>query len=145
MAQAGPQGAQKSLRAAATLSAYRVVAPDTALSVGFVRLIQIPTETSFILGIAQQSGTTAQAVPVISYGYSKVAAGASVSAGALLTFVTATGYLIEQANATIGTSAASTAGVLQPKLVGVALQNGANTDAVIEAFISISNFRLRVA
>ena len=122
-----------------------MVAPDTALSVGFVRLIQIPTETSFILGIAQQSGTTDQAVPVVSFGYSKVAAGASVSAGALLTFVTTTGYVIEQANATINNSAATTAGSLQPKLIGVALQNGSATDAAIEAFISISNFRLRVA
>lgn len=149
MASIGPNRFQKSFRAAATVSAYRAVSPDTALSETFIRLIQHPTETSHILGLAQASATTDQACPVSSFGYAKGAAGASVSAGAFLTAVTVTGYLIE-ATALGNTGAPvtttfSTAGSIRVKEVGLALQNGSLTDAAIEVFVNISNMRLRIA
>lgn len=148
MSQKGPGRFDKSFRVAATVSAYRVVAPDTTTSAG-LRIIQIPTETSFLLGVSQDYADTSsaqfQACPVSFFGYCKGAAGASVSAGALLTFVTTTGYVIEQANGTIASTAANTTGVLLPKTVGVALSVGTATDAVIEICLNVNNFRIRVA
>ena len=155
MASIGPSRFQKSFRVAATVSAFRVVSFDTATSgvENYVRLIQIPTETSHVLGVSQDyADTTAsqfQACPVISFGYGKVAAGASVSSGALLTFVTTTGYVIE-ATALGNTGAPvtttfSTTGSIRVKEIGVALQKGSLTDAAMECFISISNQRLRIA
>lgn len=122
-------GFHKSFRAAATLSAYRVVSPDTAGSESHVRLIQIPTQTSLILGISQASATTDLAVDVVGLGYSKVAAGASVSAGAILTFVTSTGYVIE------GTAQYDTTTTAVPRQIGIALGTGIATDAILEAFV----------
>jgi hypothetical protein len=153
MASVGPSTFCKSLRVAATVSAFRVVSPDTALSDGFVRVIQTPTETSHILGLSQDSADTSSAqfghIPVQSFGYGKAAAGASVSAGALLTPVTVTGYLIE-ATALGNTGAPvtttySTAGSIRVKEVGIALGKASLTDAVFECFINISNQRLRIA
>lgn len=135
MASIGPNRFQKSLRAAATLSAYRVISPDTALSEGFVRGLQFPTLTSKLLGIAQASATTDQAFPVASFGYGKAAAGASVSAGAILIPVTATGYVIE------GTDDYATTTTAVPRHVGLALQSGSLTDAAIEVFITIHQVR----
>lgn len=146
MSQFGPNGPQKSFRAGASVSAYRVVAPDTATSNGHVRVIQIPTTTSFILGISQQVATAVDmAIPVVYTGYTKAAAGASVSAGALLTFVTTTAYVIEQANGTIATLTATTVGTILPKFIGIALGTGVNTDAVIEICLSVNNFRITIA
>ena len=137
MASYGPSLAQKSFRAAATLSAYRVVTPDTALAAAFVRLIQIPSTTFSILGVSQQSATTDQATPVISFGYTKVTGEASISAGALLTFVTTTGRAIALAGQV--TTTINTAGAALPKLLGIALQNGTATDAVVEIYLNVSN------
>lgn len=148
MASIGPNRFQKSFRAAATLSAYRVVSPDTALSDTFVRMIQYPTETSHLLGIAQASATTDQACPVIAFGFGKAAAGASVSAGSLLTAVTGTGFVIETTalgnTGALVTTTFSTAGSIRLKEVGIALQTGSLTDASIEVFVNISNLRLRI-
>lgn len=137
----------KSFRAAATLSAFRVVGFDTVTAAqGYVRLIQIPTETTHIFGISQDSATTDQAFPVASIGYARGAAGASVSSGAILTFATTTGYLIEAGlGGTFATTAFSTVGSVMPKQVGIALQTGSATDAVMEVFLEISNRRVRVA
>ena len=154
MASIGPSRFEKSLRVAATVSAYRVVSFDTATSgdENFVRVIQIPTETSHILGISQDyadtTGAQFQACPIVSFGYAKVAAGASVSAGALLTFVTTTAYAIE-ASALGNTGAPvtatfSTVGSIRVKEIGVALQKASLTDAVMEVYVNISNQRLRI-
>lgn len=149
MASFGPGRWNKSFRVAATVSAYRVVALDTSTSSG-PRIIQIPTETSYILGISQDYADTTSAqfaaCPVSFFGDCKAAAGASVSAGALLTFVTATAYVIEVGNANFDTGATSfaTSGSKMPKLLGVALSVGTATDAVIEVALNISNFRIRV-
>lgn len=155
MASIGPSRAQKSFRVAATVSAYRVVSFDTATSgdENFVRIIQIPTETSHILGVSQDSADTSgaqfQACPVASHGYAKVAAGASVSAGAILTFVTTTGYAImATALGNTGdpvTTTFSTAGSVRVKEIGIALQKGSLTDATMEVLLAISNQRLRIA
>ena len=155
MAQAGPSRFAKSFRVAATVSAYRVVSFDTTLSGDFnyVRVIQVPTETAHILGIAQDLADTTAAqfnhVPVDSFGYSKVAAGASVSTGAILTVVTTTGFAIE-ATALGNTGAPvtttfSTAGSIRVKEVGIALEKGSLTNAVMECYVNISNMRLRIA
>lgn len=151
MASIGPSFSQKSFKVAATVSAYRVCSLDTATSAeGYVRLIQIPTESSHILGISQDYADTTsgqfQAVPVVSFGYGKVAAGQSVSAGALLSFVTTTGYAIEGCTSgTFLTATFSTQGSAMPKLIGVALQKASLSDAVIECFVNINNIRVRIA
>ena len=135
MASIGPGRFSKSFRAAATLSAYRVVSPDTALSDQFVRPIQFPTLTSKILGIAQARATTDPAFPVDAFGYTKAAAGASVSAGAVLTPVTTTGYVIE------ATDDYATTTTAVPRVIGMALQIGSLTDAAIEIFLAIDMVR----
>lgn len=152
MSQAGPSRFSKSFKVAATVSAFRVVSFDTATSsdFGYIRLIQIPTETSHILGVSQDYADTTsaqfQAVPVNSFGYSKVAAGASVSAGAILTFVTTTAYAIESGlGGTFATGAFSTVGSVIPKTIGIALQKASLTDAVLECFLQIRNERVRIA
>ena len=150
MASIGPSRFSKSLKVAATVSAYRVVTPDTALSSGFIRCIQIPTETSIILGISQDYADTTsvqfQAVPVASFGYGKIAAGASVSAGAILSFSTATAYGIESGySGSHATLTFTTVGAKVPKTIGVALQNASLTDAVIECFVNLGNLSIRVA
>lgn len=154
MASIGPSRFQKSFRVAATVSAYRVVSYDTATSgdEAFVRIIQIPTETSHILGVSQDyADTTAtqfQACPIASFGYAKAAAGASVSAGALLTFVTATAYVIEATDKTTTTWATgtfSTQGAAMLKHVGVALQKASLSDATMEVFLNIDQRHLRIA
>ena len=145
----------KSFRVAATVGAYRVVSFDTAASgnENFIRCIQIPTETSHILGVSQDSADTSgsqfQAIPVASFGYGKVAAGASVSMGAILTPVTLTGYAI-MATALGNTGAPvtttfSTAGSIRVQEIGIALQSASLTDATMEVFLAISNMRLRIA
>ena len=139
MAQAGPGRDFKSYRAAATTNSYRVVAPDTALSAGFVRLIQIPTDTSLMLGVSQASATTDQAIPVQWHGFAYAAVGASVSAGSLLTFQTTTGYVIQASDTAIAT--ASSGG---QRSIGVALQNGSAQDAVIEIALNINNHLIRI-
>lgn len=126
---------RKSLRAAASVSAYRVCSPDTALSDAFVRAIQFPTLTSLILGISQDVASTDGALPIISVGYAKAAAGASVSAGAILIPVTTTGYVIE------GTATYDTGTTAVPRHVGMALQNASLTDAALEVFVTIHQVR----
>ena len=151
MASVGPSRFAKSFKVAATVSAYHVVSFDTATtSDGYVRVIHIPTETAHILGIAQDTADTTsaqfQAVPVASFGYAKVAAGASVSAGAILTFVTTTAYAIEAGlGATFATGAFSTVGSVIPKTIGIALQKASLTDAVLECFVHLGNTRVRIA
>lgn len=135
MASIGPSRFAKTLRAAATVSAYRVVSPDTALSDQFIRPIQFPTLTSMILGVAQDSATTDQALPVDAFGFSKAAAGASVSAGAILAPVTVTGYVIE------GTAQYDTTTTAVPRNIGIALQIGSLTDAAMEVFLAIDLVR----
>lgn len=137
---------RKTFRAAGTVSAYRVLAIDTALSSGFVRVSQFATETMHILGVGQDSATTDQACLVVCGGFAKGAAGASVSAGAILTPVTATGFLIEAGlGGTFATTAFSTVGSVIPKQIGIALQTGSITDAAMEIFVGISNVRVRIA
>lgn len=151
MPSVGPSRFGKSFRVAATVSAYRVVSFDTATtSDGYVRIIQIPTETSHILGIAQDyadtTSTQFQATPVASFGYGKITAGASVSAGAILTFATTTGYGIESGlGGTFATGTFSTVGSVVPKTIGIALQKASLSDATIECFIQLDNIRVRVA
>jgi hypothetical protein len=154
MSSIGPSRFSKSFKAAATVSAYRVVTYDTATATpeAYVRVIQVPTETSHLLGISQDyADTTAaqfQAVPVISFGYAKVAAGTSVSAGALLTAVTTTGYVIEATDRTTTTwltGTFSTQGAAMLKHVGVALQKASLSDAVIECFVNLDQRHLRIS
>lgn len=155
MSSIGPNRFGKSFQAASTVSAYRIVSFDTATTAinAHVRCIQWPTETFHVLGVSQTYGDTSSAqfegIEVLSFGYGKVAAGASVSAGALLTPVTTTAYAIE-ATALGNTGAPvtttfSTAGSIRVREIGIALEKGSLTDAVLECFVSISNMRLRIS
>lgn len=151
MASIGPSRFGKSFQVGATVSAYHVVGFDTVTaSDGHVRVIQWFSETAHILGIAQDYADTTsaqfQAVPVASFGFAKVAAGASVSAGAILTVQTTTAYGIESGlGGTFNTGAFSTVGSVIPKTIGVALEKASLTDAVIELFVQIRNERVRIA
>ena len=133
MAQLGP-ALYTSHRCAATVSAYRIVGNDTAASGGILRCVQPPTITTFVFGVAQQSGTTDQSVQIISFGNAKGESGQSLTAGALLTYVTATGYLIEAV-------AFDTTATARPRTVGLSLQTGAATGAVLEILVSLANTR----
>lgn len=154
MAQSGPNRWAKSYKVAATVSAYRVVSNDTVTSsdFGYIRVVQIPTETAQILGVSQDYADTTsgqfQPIAVASFGYSKVMAGASVSAGAILTFATATGYAIESAYSGLfdtNNGSLFTSGAKVPKTLGIALQKSTASDAAIECFLSINNIRIRVS
>lgn len=151
MSSIGPNTQRKSFAVAATVQAYHVVGFDSVTaSDSHVRVIHWFSETAHILGIAQDYADTSsaqfQAVPVISFGYAKVAAGASVSAGSILMPVTTTGYAIESGlGGTFATTAFSTVGSVIPKTIGIALEKGSLTDAVMECFIHLGNTRVRVA
>ena len=139
MAQSGDELA-KSYRAAASVTAFRVVAPDTALSNGFIRVTHIQTETSFILGLSKDAASTDGAIAITAFGFAKGACGASVSAGSMLTFVTGTAYVVQASATSLNTTT-----TLIERQIGIALQNGANTDAVIEVFVNINNSMVRFA
>ncbi len=153
MASIGPNTFRKSFAVAATVQAYHIVSFDTVTaSDGHVRVTHPWSETAHLLGISQDyadtTGAQFQAVPVISFGYAKVAAGASVSAGAILIAVTSTGYAIEgTALGNTGlplTATFATTGSIRMKEIGIALEKASLTDAVMECYVNISNFRLRI-
>jgi len=125
------------VNAAATIPAYRVL--KLAATSGVPRGVALwDTATAAIAGISQEQsvGNTGTSIWTAISGTAKAQAGASVSASALLTALTATGEVVEATVPTFNT----TTGNL-PFLIGHALESGA-TGAAVEILINITPMRL---
>ncbi len=117
-----------SFKAAATLSAYRIVKPGTANN----QVALWDTATALMIGISQQDsqGGAGSSIMVAIGGTARVQAGASISAGACVTGQTATGLAIaDTTNGFIDTTSATV-----PYAIGVALEN-AETNSVCEVLV----------
>lgn len=117
-----------SFKAAATVSAYRIVKPGTAAN----QVATWDTATAVMLGISQQAsvGGTGTSVLIAVYGAAKLMAGASISAGAVVTGQTATGLgIAETTNGFIDTTSATV-----PYNIGIAL-DAADTNSVFEVLM----------
>lgn len=116
----------------ATISAFRIVKPTGANRVG-----TWDTATAHILGVAQEDskGGSDTSVLVCIGGTARTMAGASISAGALITAQTATGLAIEAGTGLIDTTTSAV-----PKLLGLAL-DAADTNSVCEVLLIINNVR----
>ena len=111
----------------ASIPAYRVVFLATNNTVDLAE-----TSTALGFGISADSvSNTGQAIPVILNGIAKAECGASVSAGSLLTWQTATGMVVESA---VNGFTMSTTG-LYAKTIGIALEKGVGTNAVISILV----------
>lgn len=120
-----------SLKANATMSAYRIVKLTAANTVGLH-----DTSTSLIFGVTvdDSQGGTNSAVKVAIDGTAKVACAASVSVGAIVTAQTTTGLLVEASGHTFTNTTTS----LIPKVLGIAMASG-STNSVIEVLLQINN------
>lgn len=115
--------------ASGSCPAYRVVAPHTSDQTGQVCV----TDTSVILGISMNDcSATNQAWRVRVAGTAKATCGASVSSGAILTFQTDTGKVVE------GTKSYDTTTTGLLRIVGVAIEKG-STNNVIEILVMPQN------
>lgn len=117
-----------SLKAASTLPAYVVVGVSDANTVSLHA-----TSTSMIFGVTTQASLdgTGTSIAVAIAGTAKVLAGASVSAGSIVTVQTATGYAVAAAAVNTTTSAI-------PKILGIAL-NAGSTNGIIEVALQVNN------
>lgn len=112
-----------SFRANESIGAYLVVAVNASTTTQELRCELADTSSSMPLGIIQDSVSTDGSANIITSGVARGQCSASISAGALLTWATGTGKLVEVANNT--TSATNIA-----RTIGIALHAG-STDAVI--------------
>lgn len=120
-------GVVKSFKALdASIPAYRVVFLATN---GTVDLCETSTVMGFGIS-AQDVSTAGEAIPIILGGTAKAQCGASVSAGALLTWQTATGLVVEAVANSVGTATA-----IVPKAIGISLENG-DTNSIIEILVA---------
>lgn len=118
----------------ATIPAYRIVKPNGAGSVALH-----DTATALIIGVSQeQSGDSGTSVWVAINGTAKGQCGASVSSGALLTALTATGAIVE------ATHVLNTTTTVIPYSLGISLEAG-STNAVIEVTVAPNNVRVAFA
>lgn len=109
-----------------SIGAYRVVAVN-ANSVNYsIQMELADTSTSVAVGIIQDDVSTNGTADVATAGLARAICGASVSAGAILTWQTATGRVIEVANNT--TTAYS-------KTIGIALYPG-DTNSIIQVDVN---------
>lgn len=124
----------------ATIPAYRIAKAAGGTTVA--RAVALwDTASAVIIGLTQEisSGATGGSVVVAIGGTAKGNCGASVSAAALLTGLTATGEVIEA-----GTQILNTTTTIVPRTVGVAMQNGA-TGSAIEVLVNPNNIRVQFA
>lgn len=116
------------VNSAATISAYRLLAP--AAGGNSVQLWATSTSIMFAVSQDQSYGATGTSILAAIGGCAKLAAGASVSAGAIVTGQTATGLGI--ADTTNGVWNTTTSVV--PYAIGIAL-DAADTNSVFEILI----------
>lgn len=114
-----------SFRANESVGAFLVVAFNPSSTADKFRCELADTSTSLQIGISQHAASTDGAIDIISVGFTRAQCGASVSAGAILTWQTATGKVIEA-----GTQNTATAII---RTVGISLKAG-STDSVIQIF-----------
>lgn len=130
-------GVKKTFKALnASIPAYRIVAVGAGKDV--VDLAK--TSTAMLVGVsANNISATGQAVSVILNGTARCQCGASVSAGALLSFQTDTGMCIEALAAAYN----HTTTTIIPRTIGVALQAG-STNSVIEILVQPNNVKFNI-
>lgn len=114
----------------ATIPAYRIVgvSGDDTVSLW-------ATATTQMVGIAQEQADSLASVFVAIYGSAKGEAGASVSAGSVLSGLTATGQVIAS------TALQDTVTTDIPFMIGLALQSG-STNAAIEVLVRPTHWRI---
>jgi hypothetical protein len=120
-----------------TIPAYRIIAP----AVGNNSVALWKTSTSLMFGVSQaeSSGATGTTVLVAIAGCAKLTAGASVSAGSVITGQTATGMGIERTTNVM----ASLTSAAFPFAIGLAL-DAADTNSTFEVLIQPQLFRYGV-
>lgn len=117
-----------SFRANESIGAYVVVAINGSSTAAEFRCELADTSTSIGIGVIQDNVSTDGSANVVSGGLSRAQCGASVSAGASLTWQTATGKVIEHNPATTTTI---------DRFIGVSLSPG-STDSVIMILVNPS-------
>lgn len=128
----------KSFEAYDSLPAYRIVAPLSTTTVDYVRVVRWGTTTGYMIGTSWgEASVSGVAVPVVVAGSGRVACGASVSSGSLITGTT-TGFAIEAVNVL------NTTTTVIPRCLGVGLQVG-DTNSVIEVLIQPLHLRVAFA
>jgi len=121
-----PTFLSRSFRSNESVAAFRVVSVGT-LSTAQSTLIELAeTSTAIGIGIIQDAVSSAGAANVITLGESRASCGASVSAGSILTWQTATGQVIE---------AIASASSVTARLIGQALFAG-STNSVIKIIVN---------
>lgn len=115
-----------SFRANESIGAFLCVAVNASTSAQEIRMELADTSTSMPLGIIQDAVSTNGSAEVVQLGVARGQCGASVSAGAILTWQTATGKVIEIANNTTTS---------MDRSIGIALHQG-STDSVIKVMVN---------
>lgn len=110
-----------------TLSAQRIVAMTASNTVNVPQTI-----TNALIGITQDAVDSGSAANVVIRGSAKCICNSSISTGALVTAVTATGY------ATAASHSWNTTTSVVPKLIGYAVHKG-STNSIIEIMVEPSN------
>lgn len=128
----------KSFRASASIPAFVVVAP--AATNAAVEVATHATATVMIVGVSLHAASTGGAISVAIGGTARVSANASISAGALLGVLTATGFVIE-ASSTFGLLAASLTNATINRTLGLALSN-ASTNGTVQVLLNPNNSRI---
>lgn len=120
-----------------TIPAYRLLAP--AAGDNSVALWKTATSIMFAVSQAESKGATGTSVLAAIAGCALLTAGASVSAGAVITGQTATGLGIERTTNIVGSLTAAAF----PFAIGVAL-GAADTNSTFEIVIQPQLFRVNI-
>lgn len=120
------KGMTNSFRATQSIGVFLVVSVPATTSAFNCELAD--TATSRPLGIIQDNASTNTAADVVVLGRSLALASASISAGALLSWVTATAQVVAVTNTSFG------AALIRPT-IGIALQAG-TAASHIEIFVN---------
>lgn len=104
-----------------SIGAYLVVAVPATSTSNAIRCELADTSTSMPIGVIQDNVSTDGSANVVTMGVARAMAGASVSAGSLLTWDTA-GKVIETA---------ATSATITTRAIGLALQNGSSGQIIL--------------
>lgn len=104
-----------------SIGAYLVVAVPATSTSQAIRCELADTSTSMPLGIIQDNVSTEGSANVVTSGVARATAGASVSAGSVLTWNTS-GQVIE---------AAASSATITARVIGIALQNGSANQIIL--------------
>jgi len=124
----------KSFIANQSITAYTVV---TRAATSTYSVAPWNTATAMVIGVAQNNGSTGDAIEVAIAGTSKVYCAASVSAGSIVGPNTATANLTGGIGSIVERVGSFTSTIAY-KQIGVALEAG-STNSIIEVLIHVSN------